>query len=68
MCMTKIQTYLYCEIKKHKHEKTKISLWCKIIFHIGVEQTKDNGSLHLFTFFWGPSSKKLPCNFLYAHL
>ncbi len=67
--MTKIETYLYCnEIRKCKHEKNKIRLWCKIILQIGVEQTKDNEILHLFTFLWGPSSKKLPCNFLYVHL
>jgi len=52
MCMTKIQTYLYCnEIKKCKHKKNKIRLWCKIIFHIGVEQTKIMGAyiyLHSF--------------------
>jgi hypothetical protein len=64
MCVTKIQTYLYCnEIKKCKHEKNKIKLWCKIVLQTSVEHTKNNAVLHLFTFLWGPSSKKLPCNF-----
>jgi len=29
--------------KKHKHEKNKTRLWCKIVIQTDVEQTKGNG-------------------------
>jgi len=43
MCKTNMKTNLYySNICKHEHEKNMTRLWCKIVFKIGVEQTKGN--------------------------
>jgi hypothetical protein len=42
-CARSKKTSLYCnEVRKHKHEKNKIRLWCNIILQTNVEQTKSN--------------------------
>ncbi len=43
MCKTNVKTNIYyINICKHEYEMNMTRLWCKIVFKIGVEQTKGN--------------------------
>jgi hypothetical protein len=35
---------------KHEHEKNMTRLWCKIMFKIGVEQTKKNEGFYFYLY------------------
>jgi hypothetical protein len=43
MCKTNMEMDLYyANICKHKHEKNKTKLWCKIVPKTNVKQTEGN--------------------------
>jgi hypothetical protein len=54
MCKTNVKIVLYyVNICKHEYEKNMIRLWCKIVFKVGVEQTKGNEGFYLYLYPFG---------------
>ncbi len=51
MCNTNVETNIYYVNKcKHEHKKNMTRLWCKIVFKISVEQTKENEESYFYLY------------------
>ncbi len=51
MCKTNLKmNFYYANICKHEHENNMTRLWCKIVWKIGVEQTKGNEGSYFYLY------------------